>query len=210
MAWSAKIAPALALIWFASSAVAGNAKFVDLTARKYKGPDSDLSGLAINDVGFGCDGNSSDSNAQGPTYISWNGSNVVRSTEQRSKSKFSVKQSQLEAFKIHFRLIDRSGAVALEKTFRYLRNFSEDHDGGIVNDASKCERPMARFGEGIKIPYGHVEWWLSDIKWADYNRPTDNPDRIAITLDAQLKAVQPQSEDSKAVDPVDLDKADSE
>jgi len=88
------------------------ARFVDLTAKEYKGSDADLSGLTLSKFGINCEV----PGHQAPGYAPWITFDFYSERREPGKQNYGVKR-----FTIHYRIKSRKGDVVHEEDFEFVK-----------------------------------------------------------------------------------------
>lgn len=178
----------IALTMLVNLSTFANITFVDLTGKKYRGKTEDIQDLNFRKMGFDCDPSSTVQAKGQHTVISWAGSSY---SQRIWKDKKAYRKS-IANYKIHFSLYNRNGKKVASDSFVYddkrhkTRRFVVPGDHGAYSD---CEMERIFFDKQYDIPYGKVEYWISEIKWKYLLLKPHKSKRKAFTLKDHLESL---------------------
>ena len=171
------------------------ATFLDLTAKEYKGADSDLSGLGLSKFGVGCDENG--------TYRVGDASGISWQNQSDHGGK------GLKSYTIHFRLKDRRGSVIHEEDFVYRQEGpqgSYPYRGRVFwsdPEYSCVDRNAIIFSKRIDLSFVTVEYWVSKLVWmkeSQFSSSQLQPDNIAFSVSQHLHKPKVKAESDTCLD----------
>lgn len=180
---------AVGLVFLASAGASAATTFVDLTAKEYKGPDSDLAGLSLSKFGVNCEEGGAYVPRQ-PAYVSWEN----QSGKNQNGSNYLVK-----AYKINFRIKDRRGQVIHQESFDYSDKVRYGKDHYVLHDSyeTKCDRDAVKFTKSVDLSFSTVEFWVSKVEWTKFEQSQPEADKVAFSVESQVAEADKQSRERR-------------